>query len=175
MAFEGSPWHWKNVHLPQQHQNLEASFRHYPWKTQLLSPCFQYNTLRESCPYSEFFWSAFFCIRTEYSVSLCIQSECSKMRTRKTPNTDTSRSDSCISYTTQVLFWIHGSCLHLYFLFPIQIHESCEPLRPIFSASNDTQYFIKFFSERLPWIIRGKEHFISKNESLFFNYTNIEF
>ena len=35
--------------------------------------------LREKCPYSEFFWSAFSRIRNEYS----------RMQTRKTPNTDT--------------------------------------------------------------------------------------
>ena len=50
----------------------------------------------EKCPYSELFWSAFSRIRTEYGkihskygVSLRIQSECGKMRTRITPNTDT--------------------------------------------------------------------------------------
>ena len=37
------------------------------------------TTLREKCPYSEFFWSIFSHIRTEYG----------KIRTRKTPNTDT--------------------------------------------------------------------------------------
>ena len=42
--------------------------------------------LREKCMYSEFFWSVFSRIRTEY------QSECGKILTRKTPNTDTSRS-----------------------------------------------------------------------------------
>ena len=49
-------------------------------------------TLREKCPYSELFWSAFpaFGLNTErYSVSLRIQSECRKMRTKITPNTDT--------------------------------------------------------------------------------------
>ena len=33
----------------------------------------------KKCPYSEFFWSLFF----------CIQSECGKIRNRKTPNTKT--------------------------------------------------------------------------------------
>ena len=49
-------------------------------------------TLREKCPYLEFFWSVFpaFGLNTEiYGVSLCIQSECEKIRTRETPNTDT--------------------------------------------------------------------------------------
>ena len=30
----------------------------------------KYPTLREKCPYSEFFWSVFSCIRTEYGISL---------------------------------------------------------------------------------------------------------
>ena len=42
--------------------------------------------LRKKCPYSELFWSAFSRI---YSVSLRIQSECGKMRTRLSPNTNT--------------------------------------------------------------------------------------
>ena len=40
-------------------------------------------TLCEKCQYSEFFWFVF------YSVSLRIQSECGKMRTRKTLNMGT--------------------------------------------------------------------------------------
>ena len=47
---------------------------------------------REQCLYSECFWSVFpaFGLTMErYSVSLLIQSECTKIRTRKTPNTDT--------------------------------------------------------------------------------------
>ena len=47
------------------------------WKT-----CFNEITVHENCPYSEFFWPAFSCIRTEYSVCLRIQSECGKIRTR---------------------------------------------------------------------------------------------
>ena len=50
-------------------------------------------SLRENCPYSEFFWSVFYYIWTEYgqirSESLRIQSECWKIRSRKTLNTDT--------------------------------------------------------------------------------------
>ena len=38
--------------------------------------------LSEKCSYSEFFWSVFSRIRTEY------QSKCRKIRTRITPNTD---------------------------------------------------------------------------------------
>ena len=49
----------------------------------------QLPSLREKCPYSELFWSAFSRIRTEYSVSLRIQSECGKIWTRISPNTDT--------------------------------------------------------------------------------------
>ena len=50
------------------------------------------GSLREKCPYSEFFWSVFSRIRTEYGqmlVSFRIHSECEKIRIRKTPNTDT--------------------------------------------------------------------------------------
>ena len=48
-------------------------------------------TLRKTYPYSELFWSVFSRIWTDterYSVSLHIQSECEKIRTRTTPNTD---------------------------------------------------------------------------------------
>ena len=49
-------------------------------------------SLREKCPYSEFFWFLFYRIRKEYreikSTSLPIQSECKKIRTKKTPNAD---------------------------------------------------------------------------------------
>ena len=44
-------------------------------------------TLHKKCPYSEFFWSIYSHIRSEYSI-LSIQSECGKIRTRKTPNTE---------------------------------------------------------------------------------------
>ena len=45
-----------------------------------------FPTLREKCPYSEFFWSLFSRIWTEYGE---IKSKCGKIRTRKAPNTDT--------------------------------------------------------------------------------------
>ena len=47
------------------------------------------GTLRKRCPYLELFWSAFSRIRTEYGVSLQIQSKCGKIRTGITLNTDT--------------------------------------------------------------------------------------
>ena len=43
--------------------------------------------LRVKCPYSEIFWSAFSRIQTEYVEIL--QFECEKIRTKKTPSTDT--------------------------------------------------------------------------------------
>ena len=62
------------------------------------------STLREKCPYWEFFWSLYFPafgLNTErYSVSLrilifthwdcifLIQSECGKIKNKKAPNTD---------------------------------------------------------------------------------------
>ena len=42
-----------------------------------------YQKLREKYPYLEFFWSVY------SRISNCIQSECEKIRTRKTTNTDT--------------------------------------------------------------------------------------
>ena len=68
---------------------------------------------RKKCPYSEFFWTVFSRIRTEYremrsippysvrlntercGVSLRIQSKCGKKRTRKTPNTN--RHCTCLA------------------------------------------------------------------------------
>ena len=50
------------------------------------------HTLRKRCPYLELFWFAIpgFGLNTErYGVSLHIQSECRKIQTRLTPNTDT--------------------------------------------------------------------------------------
>ena len=38
-------------------------------------------TLRKNCPYLELFWFLYSRIRTEYKVSLCIHSECGKIRT----------------------------------------------------------------------------------------------
>ena len=46
------------------------------------------STLREKCLYSEFFWSVFSRIRTEYG-DLRIHSECRKIRTIKALNTGT--------------------------------------------------------------------------------------
>ena len=57
------------------------------WNQQKLS----HTTLRKKSPYSELLWSVFsaFGLNTErYAVSLGIQSECRKIRTRITPNTD---------------------------------------------------------------------------------------
>ena len=47
-------------------------------------------------PWFGVFWSSFSCILTEYSVSLCIQSECWKIRTRITPNTDNFHVVKCM-------------------------------------------------------------------------------
>ena len=50
--------------------------------------------LREKCSYSELFWSAFSRLWTAFGLNTdsdCIQSECLKIWTRITPNTDTFR------------------------------------------------------------------------------------
>ena len=57
--------------------------------------CVQDVALRKKCLCLKFFWSALSRIRTEYErcrVSLRIQSDCGKMRTRITPNTNTFHS-----------------------------------------------------------------------------------
>ena len=54
------------------------------------------NILREKCSYSEISGPYFPVLglnKERYSVSLRIQPECGKIRTRKAPNTDTLRSD----------------------------------------------------------------------------------
>ena len=48
----------------------------------------QSHSLRDTCPYSELFWSVFFRIRTEYGEIFRIQSEYGKIRTRIIPNAD---------------------------------------------------------------------------------------
>ena len=53
---------------------------------------FAYVPLYKKCLYSELFWSVFSRIWPEYEVSLRIQSECGKIRTRIAPNKDTLRS-----------------------------------------------------------------------------------
>ena len=65
-------------------------------------------SLCEKCSYLGLFWSAFSSIRTEFSylkirISLHIQSECGKMRTRITPNTDTFyiMSISVLDFSTE--------------------------------------------------------------------------
>ena len=53
------------------------------------------SPLCEKCPYSDFsgpYFPAFGLNKERYGVSLRIQSEYGKIRTRRTPNTDTSRS-----------------------------------------------------------------------------------
>ena len=66
-----------------------ANFVSYPLNRRLSLSKF---TLRVKCPYSKFFWFVFSSIRTEYGQILRIQSECGKIRTRKTPNKDTFHS-----------------------------------------------------------------------------------
>ena len=55
----------------------------------ILDHFFSKLPLREKCPYLELFWSAFSRIWTEYGEIRSIRSECRKMRTRITSNTNT--------------------------------------------------------------------------------------
>ena len=60
--------------------------------------------LREMYPYLEFFWCVFSRIRTEhFPVSLRVQSECGKIRTRKTRNTDTFMQCSGMKWVKRLL------------------------------------------------------------------------
>ena len=66
-------------------------------------------TAHEKCPYLEFFQSVFSRIRTEYGemrsieVSLRIQFEYRKIRTKKTPNTDTFHAESALGVKEGVM------------------------------------------------------------------------
>ena len=71
-------------------------------------------SLCEKCPYLELFWWTFSRIRSEYgeiSVSLRIQSESGKKRTRITPNTDTfytvcaEKKKAIHEWVTQCIHW----------------------------------------------------------------------
>ena len=52
------------------------------------------ESLREKCPYLEFFWSVF----------SRIQCECGKIRTRKTPNTDSFYAGNGSHYDLRTVF-----------------------------------------------------------------------
>ena len=74
-------------------------------------PC---TTLREKCPYLELFWSHFpaFGLNTKRcGVSLRIQPECRKMRTRITPNTDTFYP--ALDMTQLTNYWESQLCFEL--------------------------------------------------------------
>ena len=74
-----------NTSIPKRSFNLEN-----PIEIFLCIKLFFILTLRKKYLYSEFFWSVFSRIRTEYAeISLRIQYECRKTRTRKSPNMDT--------------------------------------------------------------------------------------
>ena len=75
-----STHHYRLVTYPE--------FRYLVW-TITVNNWDLYQTLREMCPYSQLFWSACSRIMERYSASLCIQSECGKIRTRITPITAT--------------------------------------------------------------------------------------
>ena len=73
-------------------------------------------TKRKECLYSQLFCSAFsaFGLKTHrYSVSLHIQSECAKMRTRTTPNTDIFHA-VWINYFSKKGLCLTGSRLPFY-------------------------------------------------------------
>ena len=83
---------WKRIWKQRLSYNLTrnpSKIKHFVSRCICKYKDLQNRALREKCSYSEFFWSVFPCIWIEYSVSLRIQSECGKIRTKKTLNTDT--------------------------------------------------------------------------------------
>ena len=71
------------------------------------------ESLRKKCPYSEFFWSVFSRIQTEYGEIQIIQSECGKIWTRKTPNTDTFHAINFKAQILQKIFLVSDVYLEL--------------------------------------------------------------
>ena len=70
----------------------KSQCRRVPGNFGISKTAFQRSTLRENCPYSEFFWSVFFRISTEYREILRISPYLVWMREnmdQKTPNTNT--------------------------------------------------------------------------------------
>ena len=81
---------------------------------------FQEDALSKNCPYSELFWSVFppYGLNTErYRVSLRLQSECGKIRTRITPNRDTFQT---------IMF--HYLEMYLLFSMPYLTRYDCIPM-----------------------------------------------
>ena len=79
------------THLNTNNENLQCTYNH-----------FVKNFLIRS--FSSPYFPAFELISERYSVPLCIQSECRKIRTRKTPNTDAFYTVSVlIVYTTTLV------------------------------------------------------------------------
>ena len=75
----------------------------------MLSDCKVYRRfpLHGTCPYSELFWSVFSRILIEYCVSLRIQSECGKLPTTITVNTNTFQAVFyiCLFFGIQRVNW----------------------------------------------------------------------
>ena len=64
-------------------------------------------------PHSELFWSVFSCIWTEYGEMRSIQSECGKIQTRITPNTEIfTQCWLVICFVEYDLYQRHFSCLN---------------------------------------------------------------
>ena len=81
------------------------------WLIWLIYMLFITWSLREKCPYSKLFWSAFSHIRTEYGeilrispYSVRMQENAGKMRTRITPNTDTFYA---VKLTKKFSTWVY--------------------------------------------------------------------
>ena len=106
-------------------------------------------SLHEKCSYSELFWSVFSRIWTEYGealVSLRIQFECGKIRTRTAPNTDTFYAVIIMKGSLSFNFYPWFARL-LWTLYPLW-HFFCWKLLPM-------QESIKGCSRSVCWIKRS--------------------
>ena len=129
-----------NLHASCIHVKPHASYIHF--------------SLLEKCPYSEFFWSVFFPIWTEYgeilrrySVYLCIQSECGKIWTKKTPNTD-SKYGLVQFFTDYTLF----QAMHLEdCVNPFQTNIPCSHLLKTSEKQRFSDVFRGYRYSTLPW------------------------
>ena len=100
------------------------------------------ETLREKCRiryYSGLHFPAFRLKTERYGVSLRIQSECGKIRTRITPNTDTSRSFSGAVFFLAVELNMEAHRLHL------RIHSECGEIRV--RTNPECRHFTQLASE----------------------------
>ena len=112
--------------------------------------------LREKYPYSELFWSAFsaFGLNTErYSVSLRIQCECGKMRTRIAPNCRFSYAGNWELVTSNVGTNFRRSYVCLHF-------QAGNRLWQLANGSAFLHHAVIIFVQKLAQVIKSNTEFL---------------